>query len=86
MDEFVQVRRKDDPDVILPQPLAKSALPYFPDWEPIPAEPTSEPAEPAATEAAPPDEQAPEPTRRTRRSARKASTDTTETEGEAGHG
>lgn len=86
-EEFVQVRRKDDPDVILPQPLAVSALRHFPDWEPIPAEPEAISELPAA-EPAPvePAQDEPESTGRTRRSTRKTSADTTHMEGDAGNG
>lgn len=40
-EEFVDCRRKDDHTITLP--IAKLALPYHPDWEPIPADdPTGE--------------------------------------------
>ncbi|MGI5155825.1 hypothetical protein [Microbispora sp. CA-102843] len=42
-DEFVDARRKDDHSVT--QRVAVSALPYFPDWEPIPTGDEKDPAQ-----------------------------------------
>ncbi|MFC5744830.1 hypothetical protein [Actinomadura rugatobispora] len=66
---FVRCRRKDDHSVVTD--IAETALPHWPDWEPIPAKEPALPAEPASTSAETPADQG-SPSSTTTESARKS--------------